>query len=166
MLDRVAICCFITGWASKSACSRMMMKQPAFWLSAPRMGVTVRVRGTPAGQCSFRTTGTSLKLSPNLGHRVNRDAPSPAPAMRGISPQKGHGSPGPQGLPKEFLGGAVEKDHLPVAVGDHHRIGKLPQERTQELHRHGGAPVNAGGTSGRLGGASRPDFMARSFSPA
>jgi hypothetical protein len=81
--------------------------------------------------------GDFLKLSPNLGHCVDRDAPS-GPGKAGISPQKGHGSPG-LGSRQRVSGGAVEKDHLPSRLVTTTGSGNSARA-DPGTHRHSGAP--------------------------
>ncbi len=106
MLDRVAICCSITGWISRSLCSRMRIKQPVFWLSGPQMGVALKERGAPMGQRVLSITGTCLRLSPASGQSGNS---GPVPAMTAVPEQKGHGSPASRPPPKSFSAARLRK---------------------------------------------------------
>ena len=167
MLDRVAICCFITGWASKSACSRMRMKQPVFWLSAPRMGVSGEGQGSAGGPVRLQNDGDFLEALAQLGTPRQPGRLLSEPRQCGEFPHRRDTGPPDAGTPpKSFWAAPLRKttfrSWLVTTTGSGNSARSGPRNSTGTA----APPVNAGGTSGRLGGASRPDFISRSFSPA
>jgi hypothetical protein len=88
-------------------------------------GSDVEGEGSADYPAHLQQNGNLLKAFPLLGTAGQQRCILPDSAHDGGWGTQRTGVSGTQGLAKEILSRTVEEDHFPVAVGNHHRLGKL-----------------------------------------